>query len=122
MKKLKKIIMPFAIALSSIIMMATPVFADDLLDNAKDLIANYYDALSLIAIGIAMILALVALIMWFVFPSDKGAEQGKKWFIRILLCIFIILSLGSILALIQNLTANSGFNASEYVNSIPKVK
>lgn len=122
MKKLKKIIMPIAIALSSIIMTATPVFADDLLDNAKDLIANYYDALSLIAIGIAMILALVALIMWFGFPSDKGAEQGKKWFIRILLCIFIILSLGSILALIQNLTANSGFNASEYVNSIPKVK
>lgn len=122
MKKLKKIIMPIAIVLSSIIMTATPVFADDLLDNAKDLIANYYDALSLIAIGIAMILALVALIMWFVFPSDKGAEQGKKWFIRILLCIFIILSLGSILALIQNLTANSGFNASEYVNSIPKVK
>ena len=101
-------------------MCATPVFADDILDNAKKLITSYYDTLSGIAIGIGMLLAVVALIVWFVFPSDKGAETGKKWFVRILLCIGIILSLGGILSLIQNLTSNGGFNAEEYVNSIPK--
>ena len=122
MKKLRNLIMPIGIALPSVLMTATPVFADDILDNAKDLIANYYDTLSGIAIGIGMLLAVVALIMWLVFPSDKGAEQGKKWFIRILLCIGIILSLGGILSLIQNLTANGGFNAHDYVNSIPKVQ
>lgn len=123
MEKLKNKFAAGSIVITSVLLSTVPAFAaNDILDNARDIITKYYDTLSGIAIGIGMLLAVVALIMWFVFPSDKGAETGKKWFVRILLCIGILLSLGGILGFIQNLTADAGFDANGYVNSIPKIK
>jgi len=95
--------------------------ANDILENTKDLIAKYYDTVSGIAVILGAFLALIALIVWFCFPTDKGSETGKKWFVRIIFCLVIILSLGGIIRLIQNITAGNGFNAEEFKNSIPKI-
>lgn len=95
---------------------AAPAFAaKDILDGVSNIIGTYFDQLSGIAIGLGALLAVVALIMWFFFPSDRGAEQGKKWFIRILFCIGLLSCLGGIISLIQNMTAGQGFDASGYI-------
>lgn len=110
------------IVLTLIFISAIPCYAaNDILENTKDLIAKYYDVISGIAVILGAFLALIALVAWFFFPTDKGSELGKKWFIRIIFCLVIILSLGGIIRLIQNITADNGFNVDEYVNSIPKV-
>ncbi|MBQ1959400.1 MAG: hypothetical protein II354_03135, partial [Firmicutes bacterium] len=81
----------------------------------SNIIGTYYSELAGLAIGLGALLAVVAIIMWFFFPSDKGAEQGKRWFIRILFCIGLISCLGGIISLIQNVTAGQGFDASGYI-------
>ena len=95
---------------------AAPAFAaNDILDGISNIIGTYYSELAGLAIGLGALLAVVAIIMWFFFPSDKGAEQGKRWFIRILFCIGLISCLGGIISSIQNVTAGQGFDASGYI-------
>ena len=100
-----------------------PCYAEsDIIENVKDLIATYYDVVSGLVVALGAFLCLIAAVVWAVFPSDKGAELGKKWFFRILGCILLVLCLGGIIRLLENITADSGFNAKDYVDSIPKVK
>ena len=100
-----------------------PCYADsDIIENVKDLITTYYDVVSGLAVALGAFLCLIAAVVWAVFPSDKGAELGKKWFFRILGCILLVLCLGGIIRLLENITQDSGFNAKDYVDSIPKIR
>ena len=104
-------------------MSLTPVFAfaagegeEDILGHLKSLITEYYDKLFGIAIGIGIICAVIAVIMILTSPTDKGSEQGKVWLKRIVLGLVILMSLGGILRLIQNITAGAGLNIKEILN------
>ena len=90
--------------------------APSALDTIKRTITEYYNSLSGIAIGLGMLLAVVALIVWFFFPSEKGGQTGKQWFIRILFCLAILLCLGGILSLIKDITAGQHLDTNTMFN------
>ena len=97
---------------------AAPVFAEPAgITNLKNTIIEYYNTLSGIAIGLGMLLAVVALIVWFFFPSEKGGEKGKQWFIRILFCLAILLCLGGILSLIKDITAGQQLDINDVMKT-----
>ncbi len=105
-------------------MSLTPVFAfanagggeEDILGHLKSLIKEYYDKLFGIAIGIGIICAIIAIIITLASPTEKGSEKGKSWLEKIVIGLIILMSLGGILRLIQNITAGAGLDINEILN------
>lgn len=78
--------------------------AIQLFESVKKMVADNYTEFLLMIVSLAAFLATAALLVWFFFPSDDGSKMGKKWFIRILLCIAVLLSLGGIFGAIFQAT------------------
>lgn len=89
---------------------AAHAYAADIIENAGSMIGTYFSKIRGIAIGAGLLASLVAIIVMTVHPDDRAAQEGKRWLTRIFLGIVILLSLGGILSLIQNLTQGQGLD------------
>lgn len=74
-----------------------------ILDSIATLINTYYEPIKKILIGAGALCLLLALGMWLLFPSERGSEKGKAWFVRIIYCLVGIVSVGGIIALINTI-------------------
>ena len=77
-------------------------------DSVKKILTDNFTAFITMACCLAVTLLAVAGVVWFVFPTDRGAETGKRWFVRICLCLVLLLSLGAIFSCISQFTDGMG--------------
>lgn len=82
----------------------TSFAAVSIFDSVKKMITDNFTPFITMTCCLAVALLAVATLVWFVFPSDRGAETGKKWFVRIVLCLVLLLSLGAIFGAISQFT------------------
>ena len=112
MKLQDKILYGTTFTLGSLVMATESCFASTFFDGINDLISTYTTELVAVVLGLAGLLAVLALGAWQLWPSDRGSELGKRWFIRILVCTGILCCLGAIFAGIKEITAGKGLDIS----------
>ena len=81
-------------------------------DSVKKVLSDNFTPFITMACSLAVALLAVAALFWFIFPSDRGAETGKRWFVRICLCLVLLLSLGAIFSAISQFTDGMGADIS----------
>ena len=89
----------------------TMVSADDIFGKADSGLKDIYSKLMGTAPVLIAVLAVIALLAWLFWPSSKGAEKGKTWFVRILAGLIGLLVLGLIFSTMVNIF---GGNNSAY--------
>ncbi len=81
-------------------------------DSVKKVLSDNFTPFVTMACSLAVALLAVAALCWFFFPTDRGAETGKRWFVRICLCLVLLLSLGAIFTAISQFTDGMGADMS----------
>lgn len=75
---------------------------EDVFQNAETGLSDIYSKFLSLAPKLIGVLGILALLAWIFWPSAKGAEKGKTWFIRIMCGVIGIVLLGVIIATLVN--------------------
>jgi len=85
-------------------------YADGIIEQAQEKAQAYYGKLFGLTTFAAALAVLIALIWAALAPTADGARTPLAWVKRIIVCYFVILCLGGLFGLIQDITKNQGFN------------
>lgn len=112
MKLQDKLLYGATVTLGSFVMSTGSCYASTFIDGLSSIISTYTIELVALAFGLAGLLAVIALMAWQFWPSERGSELGKRWFFRIIACTVILCCLGAIFAGIKEITAGQGLDIS----------
>jgi len=85
-------------------------YAAGLIDQATNMAKTYYGKLFGLTSFAAALAILIALIWAALAPTANGAKTPLAWIKRIILCYFVMLCLGGLFGVIQDITKGQGFN------------
>ena len=78
-----------------------PVLAEeDIFTKSENGLRTVYTKIMSLAPKLIGVLGVIALLAWIFWPSTKGAEKGKLWFLRIIGGVIGLVCLGLIIATI----------------------
>lgn len=100
------------IAGAAVFFSAVPAFAagePQLFTQVKKILDDYYGYFTGLVVGIFALWAIINAILMMIYTEDQAVSRAKKRIIRGGLCLLAIWSMGSILALMQSLTAGQGY-------------
>lgn len=101
------------VGVGTFLMSTRSCYAADIIGNLSKKANEYYDKLVPLALGLGGLCAVIALILWLIPVSDRATETGKRWFLRILLCVAALFCLGGIFGLIKDVTAGQSLKAGQ---------
>ena len=102
---------------TAVILSASTAFASNTLESIMGTIVEYFYPVRSILIGAAGFCALISLGMWMLAPSDRAAENGKRWFIRLLIGIAILFCLGGVFNFLAELGEGNGLDISQVMGN-----
>lgn len=85
--------------------------AKSIIAQANTMLSTYYTKIAGIATLIAAFCLLIAVI-WAMVSPGQGAQTPISWAKKIIICWILVLAIGGIATLIQELTNGMGFNPS----------
>lgn len=72
--------------------------AEDIFSKSENGLRTVYQKIMSLAPKLIGVLGVIALLAWVFWPSTKGAEKGKIWFLRIIAGVIGLVCLGLIIA------------------------